>query len=438
MFQAGAASVIITPPIGVELAGYSFGPNVGVLDNLEAQALAIRNQETTVGILTVDLLTVGAEFVARIRARAERELGIPGTHLAVAASHSHSSPTAYPLRQWGRVDEGYVAQLEDTLIGALRQALEQVREVRLRTGLGRCENLSENRRGQGALRDLDVPVILAEEPGGVPVAVLFSFGCHPVTLHGYRNLLSPDYPDYARKRIRSRLGGPVVALFSMGAAGDINPAGYVHGAATEERARRLGEPLGDEVARAAGEALAQDDAVLQAIRSVIELPVHPLPPLVELDEQFRIHSAETEQLRREGQPWERVAVAEIKRDWALEAAELVRSGRAKTSVSCEVQVFRIGDLAFLAAPLEIFSETSLAIKRESHTRVTFICSNANGGVGYLATADAYRGKDYTNPTGLAPKVYGIYTLAQDAEPTFRSAAIQLVNRLFPAPPRSDG
>ena len=39
--KAGAARVIITPPVGVELSGYGFGPSVGILDDLEAQALVL-------------------------------------------------------------------------------------------------------------------------------------------------------------------------------------------------------------------------------------------------------------------------------------------------------------------------------------------------------------------------------------------------------------
>jgi hypothetical protein len=84
----------------------------------------------------------------------------------------------------------------------------------------------------------------------------------------------------------------------------------------------------------------------------------------------------------------------------------------------------------LAAPLEIFTETSLAIKQASPARVTLISSNSNGGVGYLPTRDAYERVDYTNPEGLAPKVYGIYALAPEAEPVFRQAATRLIGELF--------
>ena len=41
MLRAGTAQIIITPPVGLELAGWGFGPSVGVLNDLEAQALVL-------------------------------------------------------------------------------------------------------------------------------------------------------------------------------------------------------------------------------------------------------------------------------------------------------------------------------------------------------------------------------------------------------------
>jgi hypothetical protein len=146
-------------------------------------------------------------------------------------------------------------------------------------------------------------------------------------------------------------------------------------------------------------------------------------------------SARVNTLRSEGQPWERISVAEIKRDWAADALHEIRSSRVKTTVPCEIQAVRVGGAehggaVLLAAPLEIFTQTALAIKQASPASLTVICSNSNGGVGYLPTQDAYDANDYTNPEGLAPKVYGIYALARDAEDCFRQNAIQFLHQLF--------
>jgi hypothetical protein len=113
-------------------------------------------------------------------------------------------------------------------------------EARLSYGVGRVTTISANRRGEGGTIDPDVPVVCfhrrdatpeawavdeeppTETPVGGLIAVLFSFACHPVSLHSYRNLLSPDYVGYARAAVQALCGPETVALFAMGAAGDIN------------------------------------------------------------------------------------------------------------------------------------------------------------------------------------------------------------------------
>ena len=55
---------------------------------------------------------------------------------------------------------------------------------------------------------------------------------------------------------------------------------------------------------------------------------------------------------------------------------------------------------------------------------------AVGELGYLPTADAYASDDYTNPQGLAPKVYGLYAFSEAAEPLFRERAGALLAELF--------
>lgn len=64
--KAGAAQVVITPPVGVELAGWAFGPSAGILDHLKAQALYLENGEALV-LVTADALGFGSDLVAGVR-----------------------------------------------------------------------------------------------------------------------------------------------------------------------------------------------------------------------------------------------------------------------------------------------------------------------------------------------------------------------------------
>ncbi len=447
-FKAGAATVTITPPLGVELAGYGFGPNAGVLTDLEAQALYIESGGTAVAIVSADLLAVGADFMARLRQAAEAALGLPGDHLLLAASHSHSTPTARPLRQWGQVDAAYERFLQTAILEAITTARRTAVEARLSYGVGHVATISANRRGAGGVIDPDVPVLCfhrrdatpaewqvdeeppTETPVGGLLAVLFSFACHPVSLHSYRNLLSPDYVGYARAAIQALCGPETVALFTMGAAGDINPARFYFRRTTPRQAHRVGAVLGSVVAQVALDPTLVLTPTLRLKAEVVDLPVAPLPAPAELEALHRQYAAEAEAAHRAGKALVETSVLDIHRDWAADALAEHAAGPLRTTVPCEVTALRLGPVALLFAPLEVFVETGLALKAASPAPVTLLATNANGELGYLPTLEAYGVEDYTNPQGLAPRVYGVYAFAEAAEPLFRERAEALFMELF--------
>jgi hypothetical protein len=428
--RVGVARDIITPPVGVELAGYGFGPSVGVLDDLEAQALYLEDEHTAAAIVTTDLLMLGPDLVTVVRQRLEATLGLPAEHVLLSASHTHAAPTAMPLRQWGRVDAAYLRTLEAQLTMAVTRAQADAQAARAGWGVGRAATIAENRRSGQRTIDPAVPVLRFDDADGDPLAVLFGYGCHPVSLHSYRNLLSPDYPGYTRAVIRCALGDEVVPMFALGPSGDVNPAGYVAGKTTPRRSRQIGALLGCEVARVALDPAYQDAPPLRVAGTTVQLPVAPLPPLAELQAQAARWSDEVRQLEAQDAPWARVSEALIRRDWARDAIQAREDGTLQETVPCEVQALRLGSVALLALPLEVFAATGLAIKEASPASATFVVTNANGAVGYLPVEDAYAGRDYTNPEGLAPKVYGLYALAPDAEPRIRRAAQDILGSLF--------
>jgi len=59
-FKAGFARVDITPPLGIGIAGYFVKRNAeGVLDNLEANCLAVSDGEHTAILISADLISIG-------------------------------------------------------------------------------------------------------------------------------------------------------------------------------------------------------------------------------------------------------------------------------------------------------------------------------------------------------------------------------------------
>ena len=431
--QAGVAKITITPPVGVELVGWGFGPSVGVLNDLEAQALVVMpDQGAPVTIITTDLIGIAVELTQAVRARVAAATGIPASNIMLSASHTHSGPATAYYRGWGAIDAAYIATLESHLVGLVTMAYRNLRPAAMGSGLGHVAGAGANRRSTPAARiDPDVPVVRIDDLNGRTIAVLWNYACHPVSLHSYANLISPDYPGYARSVIRSVLGPDVVVLFTLGAAGDINPSHFRWKQNTPRRSWEMGAILGCEVAKTALTASfnSHEQGCVRAACTSVDLPLAALPSMEDLVALRDNAATLAIEARGNNRPWDEIAPAEIDRDWAIEALELVSSDlRAiPTHQRCELQAIQLGHALLLAMPLELFVETGLAIKAHAPGRLTILTSNSNGTLGYLPTRDAYDVEDYTNPQGRAPKVYGLRAFAVGAEPAIRAAALQLIN-----------
>ncbi len=131
MLKIGVAEKRITPPVGVELSGYAFGPSVGILDELYAQALVMEINNEYFIIITSDLIGFSVENVSEIRDRIEQATGIPGDRVMMSCSHTHSGPATMFLRHWGEYDQSYLITLKSILIDLIVEAKSNLREANL-------------------------------------------------------------------------------------------------------------------------------------------------------------------------------------------------------------------------------------------------------------------------------------------------------------------
>ena len=124
MLKVGAACSDITPPLGVELAGFHKPAGkerkmTGVRQPTAARALVLRAGKTQVAIVVLDVLGFGRDFAKRIQQRVAKRTGIPSNHVRVCATHSHSAPSLRFLRQWGAVSPAYNALVETRAVQAV-------------------------------------------------------------------------------------------------------------------------------------------------------------------------------------------------------------------------------------------------------------------------------------------------------------------------------
>lgn len=450
--QAGAAEVVITPLIGVELEGYGArtAPSTGVHDDLFAHALVLDDGATRVGIVSVDLIGIDRGMAERIRAGVADRAGIAPDHLMVSATHTHGGPRGL-IALRASADEALITSTIRQIVGVVAAAAASLRPARLYCGAGRVEGVAQNRRFPDGPTDPVLRAIRIDADDGALIVALINFTCHPTVMNFDNLQITADYPGQVYRTVRSVLGTDVPILFLNGACADINPARV---AAIFPEVRRIGTIVGAEAARVLAEVATADqlvaaDNLLWSERIGMENRVgflvrHPrlraareLVPLAlrELDDEATIerrrqaareHIAalglSDEQLQRirrgEAEPGEigpevlaerRAITARLNYDTASLAAlrrlQAIRQAGGGKTYEVEVQAVGLGDgVVLVGVPGELMVELGARIRDKAGQRSCLVCGYTNDYAGYIATADAVQQGGYeSGMTVFAPE-----------------------------------
>ena len=305
-----------------------------------------------------------------------------------------------------------------------------------------------------------VGVVRVDDLNGKPIATLFSYGCHTVVVGPNSRVSSPDFPGASREVIETALGG--LSLYLQGGGGDIMPVG---GMGWEEDCRdgknRVGMALAGEVLRVAaglrtnvrkgertwlpsllGPGMTLTPWVpveghaaehFEAISQTIQLDLIPFPTLAEAQRLRAERQRDAEDAEASGEE-RRVTVANRFLAWADGLIKAIAEGAPRTA-DFEVQALRINDVSFVSLSAEVFSQTTVELRRRSPFEHTMALGYTNGVVCYLPRAedyppggwrvdDRYRIPDlvfqaYLLPTGLQP----------DSEQRVVTAALGLLQQL---------
>jgi hypothetical protein len=409
----GTARKIITPEPGCELSGFiaRLEPMAGVHDELQANAMiwaedaALTN---VAGLVTLDVVELDADSIAKIRARIEMLSGISGERIGVTCTHTHGGPATMPGRRLGNADVEYLDRLCQIAAETVAEAAKAIALAIVTWGVGNEPTVGKNRRIPGGIIDPDVPVIRFQRADGTVIALLVSYGCHPVTLGPNNVLATADYPGYVRRTMEAVYPGAAVQ-FATGCCGQVN-----NGHTSRDRAtgggmswRTFGEAerIGRAVAGAAIQT-AEQSARLEAAMPVMDVPVVPMsirtarrmiplpflpPPSPEevqrLREGWQSELREVEQ--RESRPGE-IDQLQVFIEWADE----LLSEPQDTSIDAEVMTIALGDIALVLLPGESFVEFGLEIKQRGASSQIMTLAYANGRPGYIPHRSAYPAGGY--------------------------------------------
>lgn len=234
--RVGAAKIDITPTNLAGLNPMGGGAFEGVHDPIFARALVLSNGRNTAAIVSTDLIEVGD--MTPLRRRIQAELGIPFNNIMISATHDHSAPRIGEVSPGALAHPGgaeskiYTQLVYDRIVAALKQAQASAQPARFGLLTGEA-NVNVNRdlytsKGWTMGFNADGPsnktvwVLKFETPNGKPIAVLFNYAVHDdVTL--MTNQVSGDLSGVAEHYVEQNIGDGVVALWTLGPAGDQDP-----------------------------------------------------------------------------------------------------------------------------------------------------------------------------------------------------------------------
>ncbi len=275
---------------------------VGEGDGLWARAIVLRQGNTTVAIVAMDLV---GWFNGDVQATREllAEQGLDIDHLIVHSTHTHEGPDS--MGMWGidtftpGYDPKLRAQLRATVVSVVEAAIKDIRPVAaLKVGEVDISTYHDNGVAN-VISDHRDPWVVEEfisaarltDAEGQTIATLINFSCHPETLGDDNLLMTSDFVHALRRTVEQGsvwesapgvpgLGGP--AIYINGAVGGMmttlgvnvtNPDGDSYQSASWEKADSIGQLLGEMALDAVANGEELGDPALRVFNKVFRVPV---------------------------------------------------------------------------------------------------------------------------------------------------------------------
>ena len=411
MLKAYMARADITPPKGLELAGYPHYPrnNEGAHDPLYAACLYLNNGDKTLVSVTLDLLFFSKVHVKETRKRIEAKYGIAPDSVMISCSHTHSGPWASGRLDIESLEAGkeqpkeYVEFLVNTIVSLVGECRENAFVAEFTSGTAMCgaeSGVGGNRRVKGGPHDPLVSVMAIRDEKKRVRGMMVNYTLHPTFIHEWSNVCTADYPCYLKKQLEEMEKGVIVG-FAQGTSGNQSSRYYRQGESYDE-AERVGRILGRTAHTVLDGAKWESDPMLVSASTEIEVAIRDFGT----EEELRARVAEDEAVYKDlyaryGQSknrdeyclWQNANLKLLGSEDQLGYIVMKKKGikieLLEEEVPAEVQVFRIGGTCLIGLQGEVFVEYGLYLKAMAGFG-TVIINELSGGVlpGYLYTPES--------------------------------------------------
>jgi hypothetical protein len=413
------------------MAGYS--AREGVAEDkdgeLYATSLILESNQARIAIVAFDLLFLQEPLVTTLRRLIGQRIRVPQSNVLLNFSHTHCGPTSEGLRYdddeyQDFLRHAYSDRLLTEIPALVDLALDRLVPARIgaskgeaRIGVNRRERqengsilLGENYSGPV---DHEVSVLRIDDLDGRPIAVVFSHGCHTVTMGPKCLRWSADYVGRAREVIEQNTGG--LSLFLQANAGDINPiTGIGADQDNSSEKKRVGLTLGAEALKVHSSIYTESirgqrmfvgslskiptyprihiekepDHTIGVSEEIIELSLQELPDAGVADALFDKWNSEVSKLLREKISGAPINAARMFQRWSTVLRGAIKDG-LKPAIKIPVQALRVGNIAIVGVPGETFCTQGMDVKKNSPFPHTLFLGYSNGCASYIPTRDAY-------------------------------------------------
>ena len=147
--RVGCGAAAITPGLGAYMAGYfEEREATAIHDDLYARALVFDDGNVAVGLLCCDLICLQAEEVAKIREAIARQTDIPGEHVLVCATHTHTGPRTrrFRIQEKGGLTLEWLDGFSERAAQAVVEAAGSLESCTVEGGTSLEDRIAFNRR----------------------------------------------------------------------------------------------------------------------------------------------------------------------------------------------------------------------------------------------------------------------------------------------------
>jgi hypothetical protein len=221
--NVGYSQAVITPALdkSVYLAGFANNrPATTIHDDLYVRSLTIQDEQTTLVLVSLDLIGFIRPDVLDVIERIESLH--PDAKIVIASTHTHHGPDTIGL--WGPdlktcgVDATWLSVTKDRIVDTILESISELKPASVKYTSVHVPGLVKNTRNPGIIDDELTLAQFTDATDTSKVTVtLMNFPCHPEALWEKNTHITADYPGYLCAEVERQTGSP--CMFFAGALG---------------------------------------------------------------------------------------------------------------------------------------------------------------------------------------------------------------------------